>query len=95
MNVHGMEDKRWERVLLCKDSYSDNHIFKNEELNGLCRGKFSPMNIEILEVFGRVVTVSLMRTELLLDINLLFGVRSAAQVFIEDIRLRQQSVIFI
>lgn len=98
--ISGLEHREWYRVTLSKDRHTNKHIFKHPELDAICGGIFSSSNIEIEEVFDRVVRFSLLRRGTIVNpipyvifVNLMFSVRSGAQVFLEDIRSRQRSVI--
>lgn len=86
-------DKRiWESVLLSKRQSSDEFIFKNKELNDLCDGAFSSWNVEIEEVFGRVVRFRLVRETSQLFVNLLFTEEISAQFLFRETRSHQKLV---
>lgn len=88
---NGMEEKAWEMVFLSKFRYSDKYIFRHDELNEIC-GAFSSAVVEIVEVFHRVMRLSLIGGTNQLYINLLFIAKSSVQLLFADIRSQQKQV---
>lgn len=89
----GVDNREWQWVPLLREGEDLKYFFQNEELNRICGGKFRWFNVEIVEVFGRVVRISLVRRLKQFYVNLLFADRHSGQVFVEDIRLQQDIVI--
>lgn len=87
-----MEERRWPFVYLSKYKFSDDFIFQNDELNEICKGKFSWLDIEIIEIFGRVMAFSLIRGKEHFLVNLLFVEQSSVPLIFSSIRWPQRWV---
>lgn len=93
MNADGTRLKIWESVILYKFKFSDRFIFDSEELDHIFCGTFSPADVEIVNVFGREIKLTLIRGEYKFLINLLFLEESDILKFFEAIRSQQKNVI--
>lgn len=90
---NGEEEKIWEWVFLSKYRGFDKFIFQDVELSAECGGQFISAYVEILEVFGRVIRLSLVRPMRPLFITMLFAQSSSVLLFFGDMRRRQRHVI--
>lgn len=92
VTIDSMKGKKWEWIILYRQKFTFKHTFKDDELNRIC-GVFQPPDVEILEVYGRVIRFSLIRHTRQLFINVMFAVKYSVQVFLESIRTQQKAVI--
>lgn len=91
--MDGDQDKIWKDVNLTKSKYSYNFSLQNAEIDTICDGSFLPADVEIVELFRRVVRISVIKETKHLWINFLFAQQGSVPLFFGDIRWQQKRVI--
>lgn len=89
-----MEEKSWELFFLSKHKFSGTYIFKNGELARIF-GAFSSSAVEIIQLFDKIIRLSVIREARQWIIDLQFVEKSSVQLLFEDIRSQQSEVLIL